>query len=114
MSKRADSVAQALVLLFTIIGPPLILQTDNGGGGFAGVAYTHNEIICMELNHEVRLPYFLLFKYCGIINNLMLHFFYSFFHFSMDMSSGKWNNYGQMLNLYMDLLAIIHNQMEVC
>jgi hypothetical protein len=89
MSKRADSVAQALVLLFTIIGPPLILQTDNGGGGFAGVAYTHNEIICMELNHEVRLPYFLLFKYCGIINNLMLHFFYSFFHFSMDMSSGK-------------------------
>ena len=46
----------------------------------SGVAYTHNEIICMELNHEVRIPYFLLFKYCGFIKNLMLHFY---IHFSI-------------------------------
>ena len=60
-SKRADAVAQALVSIFTIIGPPLILQTDNGGE-FVGVAYTDKEIKCMELDDAVRLPYFLLFR----------------------------------------------------
>jgi transposase InsO family protein len=56
-SKTARVVAQALVQIFTIIGPPKILQTDNGGE-FVGVAYTDKEIRCMQLDDAVRLPTF--------------------------------------------------------
>lgn len=60
-SKRADAVAQALVSIFTIIGPPQILQTDNGGE-FARVAFTDKEIKCMELDDGVRLPFLFLYQ----------------------------------------------------
>lgn len=87
-SKRADAVAQALVSIFTIIGPPQILQTDNGGE-FARVAFTDKEIKCMELDDAVRLPFFFSLSNIGGFKNLNSAFSYSLFHFSSLIMSSR-------------------------
>ena len=49
--KRASCVAIALLEIFTVIGPPMILQSDNGKE-FSGAAVTSRESrgLCVGLN----------------------------------------------------------------
>jgi len=55
-SKQASAVAQALVSIFTEIGPPVIIQTDNGGE-FSGIADDRSLGICLVLEDNVRSYY---------------------------------------------------------
>jgi len=49
-SKRANAVARVLLDMFTIIGPPSILQSDNGREFYGAAPNTRS----IELNNEVR------------------------------------------------------------